>query len=806
MNYSKDDFKLLISEKLRRNFGTNPAEADRQQMFKACAMVIRDIMSEHGVTTRSEIEKKQAREVHYLSLEFLMGRSLEKNAFNLGVLSPLKAAIEDMGFKAADLFEAEPDAGLGNGGLGRLAACYLDSMTTLEIPATGYSICYELGIFSQKIIDGKQVELADTWKEMGDAWLMSHPSDAETVRFGGKVSTHWEYGRCIVEETGFTSVLAVPCDMKIAGYKTDFVNNLRLWEAKSAVPVDMNYYSTGEYLRAVESQAMAEVISKVLYPADNHPEGKSLRLKQQYFFVSATIQSLFRKHMQQYGTLHNFHEKHVIQINDTHPTLVIPEMMRLMMDEHGMSWEDAWYITSHTVAYTNHTVLAEALERWPQNLVASLLPRIWMILCEINDRYLDELRVFFHGDEHKLQEMAVIWGGEVRMANLCVATCFAVNGVSALHSDILRKDVFHSAWLRTPEKFRNVTNGVDHRRWLTEANPELHQLISDCIGDDYLIHPEKLSELEAFANDAAVLKRMGKIKWDNKVKFAAYVQKEYGIEVNVDAIFDVQVKRLHEYKRQLLNVLNILHLYLQIKANPKAAFTPQVFFFGAKAAPGYAVAKRIIELINSVSYHINNDPDCKGKLQVFFLENYRVSLAEKLMPAAEISEQISTAGKEASGTGNMKFMMNGALTIGTMDGANVEMYEKLGDDNIFIFGLRAHEVEKLKQQGYNSYLYYNGSPILREVLDLISHGFADGKSYPDITNRLLYGQGCPADEYLLLADFESYRHTHSVLVDAYKDQKAWNRMALINVARSGIFAADRSITDYAETIWHVDHR
>ena len=806
MEYSKDDFKLLISEKLRRNFGMDPAEADRQQMFKACAMVIRDIMSEHGVATRAEVEKNQAREVHYLSLEFLMGRSLEKNAYNLGVLTPLKAAIEDMGFKAADLFEAEPDAGLGNGGLGRLAACYLDSMTTLEIPAAGYSICYELGIFNQKIIDGKQVELADTWKEMGDAWLMSHPSDAETVRFGGTVSTHWEYGRCVVEESGFTSVLAVPCDMKIAGYKTDFVNNLRLWEAKSAVPVDMNYYSTGEYLRAVESQAMAEVISKVLYPADNHPEGKSLRLKQQYFFVSATIQSIFRKHIQQYGTLQNFHEKHVIQINDTHPTLVIPEMMRLMMDEHGMSWEDAWYITTHTVAYTNHTVLAEALERWPQNLVASLLPRIWMILCEINNRYLDELRTFFHGDEHKLQEMAVIWGGEVRMANLCVAACFAVNGVSALHSDILRKDVFHSAWLRTPDKFRNVTNGVDHRRWLAEANPELHELIADCIGDEYLIHPEKISELEAFADSATVLKRMGKIKRDNKVRFANYVKQEYGIDVNVDAIFDVQVKRLHEYKRQLLNVLNILNLYLEIKRNPKAEFTPQVFFFGAKAAPGYAVAKRIIELINSVSYHINNDPDCKGKLQVFFLENYRVSLAEKLMPAAEISEQISTAGKEASGTGNMKFMMNGALTIGTMDGANVEMYEKLGDDNIFICGLRAHEVEQLKQQGYNSYTYYNSNPILRDVLDLMSHGFSDGKSYPDITNRLLYGQGCPADEYLVLADFESYRHTHSVLVDTYKDQKTWNRMALINVARSGIFAADRSISDYAETIWHVDHR
>ncbi len=806
MTYTKDDFKELITEKLRRSFGRDVSDANEQQMFQACAKVIRDIMSELGVATRARNAKNDVREVHYLSLEFLMGRSLEKNAFNLGVLPQLKEAIDELGFKAADLFELEPDAGLGNGGLGRLAACYLDSMTTLEIPATGYSICYELGIFKQKIIDGQQVELADTWKELGDAWLQPHPAEAETVRFGGKVDTHWEYGRCIVDQSGFTSVLAVPNDMKIAGYKTDFVNNLRLWEAKSTAPVDMNYYSTGEYLRAVESQAMAEVISKVLYPADNHREGKSLRLKQQYFFVSATIQSIFRKHLAHYGTLYNFHEKHVIQINDTHPTLVIPEMMRLLLDEQGMSWDDAWYITTHTVAYTNHTVLAEALERWPQDLVQELLPRIWMILCEINDRYLAELREFFHGDENKLQEMAVIWGGEVRMANLCVAACFAVNGVSALHSDILRKDVFHSAWLRTPEKFQNVTNGVDHRRWLAEANPELHKLICDCIGDEYLIKPDELKKLEAFSDDETVLRRLAQIKRRNKEKFAQYVKKEYGITVNTDAIFDVQVKRLHEYKRQLLNVLNILHLYLDLKKNPDQNFIPRVFFFGAKAAPGYAVAKRIIELINSVSYQINNDPVCKGKLQVFFLENYRVSLAEKLMPASEISEQISTAGKEASGTGNMKFMMNGAITLGTMDGANVEMHEQLGDENIFIFGLRANEVERLKTQGYNSYEYYNANPILREVLGLISQGFSDGKSYPDITNRLLYGQGCPADEYLLLADFESYRHTQEQIAEAYQDHKAWNKMSLINIARSGIFAADRSIAEYADNIWHVEHR
>ena len=805
MTYTKDDFKELITEKLRRSFGRDVSDANEQQMFQACAKVIRDIMSELGVATRARNAKNDVREVHYLSLEFLMGRSLEKNAFNLGVLPQLKEAIDELGFKAADLFELEPDAGLGNGGLGRLAACYLDSMTTLEIPATGYSICYELGIFKQKIIDGQQVELADTWKELGDAWLQPHPAEAETVRFGGKVDTHWEYGRCIVDQSGFTSVLAVPNDMKIAGYKTDFVNNLRLWEAKSTAPVDMNYYSTGEYLRAVESQAMAEVISKVLYPADNHREGKSLRLKQQYFFVSATIQSIFRKHLAHYGTLYNFHEKHVIQINDTHPTLVIPEMMRLLLDEQGMSWDDAWYITTHTVAYTNHTVLAEALERWPQDLVQELLPRIWMILCEINDRYLAELREFFHGDENKLQEMAVIWGGEVRMANLCVAACFAVNGVSALHSDILRKDVFHSAWLRTPEKFQNVTNGVDHRRWLAEANPELHKLICDCIGDEYLIKPDELKTLEAFSDDETVLRRLAQIKRRNKEKFAQYVKKEYGITVNTDAIFDVQVKRLHEYKRQLLNVLNILHLYLDLKKNPDQNFIPRVFFFGAKAAPGYAVAKRIIELINSVSYQINNDPVCKGKLQVFFLENYRVSLAEKLMPASEISEQISTAGKEASGTGNMKFMMNGALTIGTLDGANVEMHEVLGDENMFLFGLTAEEASHMSR-GYDPYLLYTRDPVLRRALDQLKAGFRDGVSYEDLYQRLLFGVDCPADQYLLLADFESYRHTQEQIAEAYQDHKAWNKMSLINIARSGIFAADRSIAEYADNIWHVEHR
>ncbi len=805
-NYTKVELESLIEGKLRRNFGRTVAEASSLHMLKACAMVIRDIMSEHQMETSRQSARKEAREVHYLSLEFLMGRSLEKNAYNLGILDTLKDALADMGFNAGDLFESEPDAGLGNGGLGRLAACYLDSMSTLEIPATGYSICYHLGIFKQKIVDGGQIELPDDWLDKGDAWLMTKMDETELVNFGGRVVDYWENGFHRVTMEDCTTVMAVPRDMEIAGFQTEHTNVLRLWDAKSPVPVNMNFYSTGEYLKAVEEQAMAEVIAKVLYPADNHYEGKSLRLKQQYFFVSATIQSIVHKHMARYGTLHNFHEKHVIQINDTHPTWVIPELMRILMDEYEMGWDEAWYITSHTVAYTNHTILAEALEHWPQNLVETLLPRIFQIICEINKRYLDDLRIFFNNDGNKLYEMAVVWNGDVRMANLCIATCFAVNGVSALHSDILVKDVFHDAWLRTPEKFQNVTNGVDHRRWLAEVNPALHQLITQVSGnEDYLLHPSALSRFEVAKDDATVRAELERIKQQNKISFANHMRKQSGILLNTHAIFDVQSKRLHEYKRQLMNVMHIIHLYHQLQDNPNMDFQPRTFLFAAKAAPGYAMAKKIIQLINSLSRQINNDPICKDKLQVFFLENYSVSLAERLIPAAEVSEQISTAGKEASGTGNMKFMMNGALTIGTEDGANVEMHQQLGDENIFIFGLRADEVAAMRP-GYNSYEYMMHNPALKRVIDAISEGFSDGRSYTEISNSLIFGHNGHADEYMLLADFASYVKCQSDVVEAYRNHEDWNRKAIINIARSGIFAADRSIADYANNIWHVPYR
>ena len=682
-------------------------------------------------------------------------------------------------------------------------------MTTLEIPATGYSICYELGIFKQRIIDGKQQELADNWLGLGDAWLIPKMEEAEEVRFGGQIIDRWENGVNHPEHVGYTAVLAIPRDMKIAGYNTHHTNTLRLWDAKSPTPIDMSVFNQGDYLRAGEDRAMAEAIAKVLYPEDNHYEGKSLRLRQQYFFVSATVQSIVRKHIQAYGTLTNFHEKNIIQINDTHPTLVIPELMRILMDDAGLDWDTAWHITSNSVAYTNHTVLAEALERWPQALMQTLLPRIWQIICEIARRWQEKVTAYYCGDESKVKSMAVIWDGEVRMANLCIAGGMAVNGVSALHSDILRNDVFRDACNMEPEKFKNVTNGIDHRRWLAEINPGLDKLICDLTGsNDYLRHPgAALPLLDKFADDKEVLLRLEQIKQANKAAFAKYAKKTQGFLINPDAIFDVQVKRLHEYKRQLLNVMHIIHIYNQLRDNPNMEIRPHAFLFGAKAAPGYAVAKRIIQLINSLAGQINNDPLCKDKLQVFFLENYRVSMAEVLMPASEVSQQISTAGKEASGTGNMKFMMNGALTVGTLDGANVEMHEVLGDENMFLFGLKTEEVKEMRDIGYNPFNLYTRDPNLHRVLDHINNGFRDGVRYDDLVQRLLLGvNGSQADEYMLLADFASYCAAERRMVETYADRTKWNQMSLHNIARSGIFAADRSIADYADTIWHVPYK
>ena len=805
MTYNKETLKEAIVQKLRLNYGCTEKQATDGEMMKACAMVLRDIMAERGVQTRENTTREEKRKVHYLSLEFLMGRSLMKNAFNLELLGALNEAIDELGFKAADIFEMEPDAGLGNGGLGRLAACYLDSMTTLEIPAAGYSICYELGIFKQKIVEGQQVELPDDWMQLGDAWLLPKLQEAEEVHFGGTVRTRWDNGHLMVVHEDYTRVLAVPCDMEIAGYDTDHVNTLRLWQARSPKPIDMKLFSQGQYLHAAEERAMADAISQVLYPEDNHYEGKSLRLKQQYFFVSATIQSIVRKHIQQYGTVKNFHEKNVIQINDTHPTLVIPELMRILVDDAGMDWDEAWHIVTHCVAYTNHTVMAEALEVWPQQLFETLLPRVWQILQEIARRWQQQVEDFYH-DPAKTAKLAIIWDGGVRMANLCIAGSMAVNGVSALHSEILRKDLFKDACQMQPDKFKNVTNGIDHRRWVSQINPGLDSLIRDLTGGDgYLTHPMELKKLEQYVGDTSVLARLDDIKKANKQAFADFAKKQQGVVLNTDAIFDVQVKRLHEYKRQLLNVLQIIYLYQRLQDDPDLSIPPQTFLFGAKAAPGYAVAKRIIHLINSLADQVNSDPLCRDRLQVVFLENYRVSLAEMLMPASEVSQQISTAGKEASGTGNMKFMINGALTVGTLDGANVEMHELLGDENMFLFGLKADEVEYLRHT-YDPQLLYQRDPVLRRAVDTLKTGFRDSVTYEDIWQRLLTDTDGPADQYMVLADFAAYCDAESRMRHTYEDRNRWNAMSLTNIARSGVFAADRAIAQYADTIWHVPYK
>jgi starch phosphorylase len=798
LKITPSEFRLMIDEKLARNFGKTVQGADGALIFRACAQIVMEMM-EYRVAEKDKVPES-GKQVHYLSMEFLPGRSLMKNAYNLGILDSLTEALSGLGLSASEVFEAEADAGLGGGGLGRLAACYMDSMTTLGLSASGYSICYEFGLFKQRIVDGRQTELPDDWMESGGVWLIPRPEETEPVRFGGQIEEQWHDGRLHIKHTGYTEVLAVPMDMPISGYRTDHVNTLRLWSAKSPVAVDMDAFSAGRYLKAVEQDAMAHVITSSLYPDDSHYEGKVLRLKQQYFFVSATLKSIVRKHRSLWGGLSGFHEKNVLHINDTHPALVIPELMRLLMDEEGYGWDEAWDIVTRSVAYTNHTVMQEALEHWPQELICTLLPRIWYILKQINDRYLAALRSSFPGNCEIPASMAVIWGNEVRMANLCVHACFKVNGVSKLHTDILRNDVFKYACLLNPDKFINVTNGIDHRRWLAQINPGLHGLLCELIGDGYLTQPEKLGDPIRYAEDASVLQRLHEIKQENKRRLSDYVLRETGVPIDPDSIFDVQVKRLHEYKRQLLNLLHILSLYRRLRENPRLDIPPRTFIFGAKAAPGYLAAKRIIQLIHSAAREINGDRSVREKLRVVFLENYRVSLAERIIPASNISEQISAAGKEASGTGNMKFMLNGALTVGTLDGANVEISELVGRENIFIFGLTADEAARLRSlNAYSPISYYSRNSDLKYALDRLSGGFSDGNAYRDLVSPLLGGQ--TPDPYFLLGDFDSYTQTQQAAGKAWLDRDTWNKSCLMNIARAGSFAADRSVREYAEKIW-----
>ena len=793
---SRDEMRSAIEDKLCAYFTTTGEAATDEQIFQASAMVIRELMSRFLTV---EDPRHAEKEVHYMSMEFLMGRSLMKNAFNLGVGEALTGALEDMGRSAVDVFEAEPDAGLGNGGLGRLAACYMDSMATLGLEATGYSICYELGIFKQQFKDGRQTEVADNWRIASHSWLVPRYEDTVEVRFGGQIAPHWDkFGRYHAEHTGYDAVIAVPRDMLIAGFGGKEINTLRLWDAESPNFLDMYLFSEGEYVRSMEQRTMAEVITKVLYPADDHIEGKTLRLKQQYFFVSATAQDVVRKHIRKWGDIRSFAQHHTIQINDTHPTLIIPELMRIFMDEYDMVWDEAWNIVKESVAYTNHTVMSEALEKWPQDLMQQLLPRLWEIMCEINRRWCDFLVFNFNWDE-RVGRNLIIRDGKVHMANMCLAACYMVNGVSRLHGEILKDDLFHDIYTLRPQRFTHVTNGIDHRRWLAQINPGLHGLLCETIGDAYLTRPEELIKFADFADDKEVRRRVNAIKQENKKALAAFCKRNQGLVLDTDGIIDVQVKRLHEYKRQLLCAMRIASLQMQLHDDPKRDFVPRTFVFGAKAAAGYRVAKRIIELLLSMQDDINNDPVCKGKLQVCFVENYRVSAAEAIVPAAQVSEQISTAGKEASGTGCMKLMMNGAVTIGTLDGANVEMYERLGDENMFLFGLHTDEIANWRRHGYdpNGMAHCDGE-IMR-VMNRFREGFRDGKSYSDLVSGLLYG----GDQYMLIADYRAYADCQTRMYERIRDDEERARLAIMNTAESGIFAADRAIEEYAKNIWHV---
>lgn len=798
MNYtlSKKKAKELLSSKLSHFIGVSPEEATNEQYYKAIALIVRDMMSAGRTEFTEAAAKAGAKKVYYLCMEFLMGRSLKNNLYNLNLTETFESVLADYGVKLEALYDCEPDAGLGNGGLGRLAACYLDGLATQGYPARGYSILYEAGIFKQKIVDGWQTELPDFWLPGGEVWLVPHEESAIEVRFEGDVVDSWEDKFHHVELVNYKPVNAVPYDMFVAGKDGKGISVLRLWSAK-APALDMSLFNQGDYMRAIEQAAMAEVISKVLYPADNHPEGKSLRLRQQYFLVSASIQDIVHKHLRTYGTMDNFAEKVAIHLNDTHPTLAVPELMRILLDECGYGWDDAWNIVTGAVAYTNHTVMKEALECWPEDLYRRLMPRIWQITKEIDNRFRNFVWQATNNAD-QVERMAVMSNGVVRMANLCVASSHSVNGVSALHSEILKDTVFHDFYTLSPNKFKNVTNGIAHRRWLCQSNPELTNLLKELIGDGFIYHADELLKLRAYKDDESVLKELERIKTHNKERFAEQVYKKSGVKLDPTSIFDVQVKRLHEYKRQHLNALNILTEYLAIKANPNAEYTPHTYIFSAKAASGYFVAKKIIEFICALSNMINNDPDVRGRLKVVYCEDYNVTMAENLMPAADISEQISLAGTEASGTGNMKLMINGAVTLGTMDGANVEIFDAVGEENIFIFGMSTPEVEEMKRRGYTPNNFYNNNAELRATIDFINQNGIGGKQFPEIGSTILHH-----DPYMVLADFADYRRAQKQAVETFKDRTVWNKMSLMNISGAGRFAADRAINDYARDIWHT---
>ena len=794
MKYTKREFEKLLKDKLMSECNVTLGMASADQIYRCLAMITRQIMSDRQKQFQSKVLGEGKKQVYYLCMEFLMGRSLRTSLFNLGLNEVAESVLADADVKIDTIYEQEPDAGLGNGGLGRLAACYLDGMATDGIPGTGYSILYEYGIFKQKIVDGWQQETADNWLPGGQVWIKSHPDQAQEIRFDGQAIETWEGGFHHVKYENYNSVIAVPNDMYVAGYGSNGVSKLRLWQAK-APSFDMSSFNAGNYNTAISQSASAELISKILYPNDNHTEGKILRLRQQYFFSAASIADILQNHLNQYGTLDNLADKVAIQLNDTHPTVAIPEMMRILLDECSYEWDAAFDICRKVFAYTNHTVMSEALEKWNADIFRNTLPRIWQIVCEMDRRCRADLAKAFPGDQGKIDYMAIIGDNQVRTANICAYTCHAINGVSKLHSEIIKDSVFHDYFLYKPQAFKNVTNGIAYRRWLLCSNPGLTHLLEETIGDGFKTDASELKKLEKFVDDKTVQAAAAKVKRENKANFANYLQKATGQVIDPDSIFDCQVKRMHEYKRQHLNALNIAAEYLYLKNNPNAEFTPKTYIFGAKAAPGYYMAKQMIRMICKLGKLVDEDPAVRGKLRIVYLEDYCVSLSERLMPASEVSEQISLAGTEASGTGNMKFMLNGAITLGTLDGANVEIADAAGHENEIIFGMLTPEVNALKGMGYHPNAFINGDNTAMAVLDFLEKGW-NGENFNEVTSNLRN-----SDPYMVMADFKDYRRAQHDLQELYRDKQKWNHMSLKNISNAGIFSADRSIMDYARDIW-----
>ena len=810
--FEKKAFKKDVEQNVKQLFRKTVDEASQQELYQAVSYVVKDAIIDDWIATQKQYEKDDPKIVYYMSMEFLLGRALGNNLINMTAYKEVKEALEEMGLNLNELEDQEPDPALGNGGLGRLAACFLDSLASLGYAAYGCGIRYRYGMFKQKIRDGYQVEAPDNWLKDGNPFELRRPEYAKEVRFGGNIRVEYdETGKTHFVQENYESVMAIPYDYPIVGYGNHIVNTLRIWDAEAIVDFQLDSFDRGDYHKAVEQENLAKNIVEVLYPNDNHIAGKELRLKQQYFFVSASIQAAITKFKKKHGDISKLPEKVTFQMNDTHPTVAVAELMRILLDEENLGWNEAWDITTKCCAYTNHTIMAEALEKWPIDLFSRLLPRIYQIIQEIDRRFVEQVRVQYPGNEEKVKKMAILMDGQVKMAHLAIVAGYSVNGVAKLHTEILKNQELKDFYQMMPEKFNNKTNGITQRRFLMHANPLLADWVTEKLGTkEWIKDLSKMSGLKEWLDDEEALKEFMTIKFKNKERLAAYIKEHNGVEVDPRSIFDVQVKRLHEYKRQLLNILHVMYLYNQIKEHPEMSFYPKTYIFGAKASAGYIRAKEIIKLINSVADVINNDRSINGKLKVVFIEDYRVSNAELIFAAADISEQISTASKEASGTGNMKFMMNGAPTLGTMDGANVEIVDEVGIDNAFIFGLSADEVINYEQNGgYNPYDIYNNDPDIRRVVDQLVDGtYANGdkEMYRDLYNSLLNNQGgARADMYFILKDFRSYADAQARAMEAYKDTDKWAKMALKNTACCGKFSADRTIQEYVDDIWHLDH-